>query len=737
MDRLARFCVDQRLLVCVLLAALSVPPALGWLGYRWRTAPPPSWVGTEDFEAIQRAQRNFTFAAPVILVLESADFFTSNRLTALRRTVGDLRSIADVDQVVWIGDVATYSLTGSTPVLPADDATPEQLASSKNRALEHPLVAENLLAANGRTMLMLLDAPAHTVDEIRTRAQSRLSPVGVRVRVTGPVPLYQAHDRALAEDHIRIQLLVYALVAVLAVLIFRQPLAIVVAGIGPVVGVVWSMGWVQLLGESHNELAQIILPVMVMMIGFTDGVHVVVHIRQRRATGEGSRESVVAAVRHVGPACFLTSVTTAIGFGSLQLSGSGLISGFGRVAAIGVVLAFVAVILITPLLANSIIGKRIHVAQSRDPIARLMQGLLPVVSLTSRHARLVSVSGVVLTILLFAVSLRLVPNDRLADRVPHRGEAWQAMQHCDREMGGIRYVQLVVTWSDDISPGEIWNTLGEVEDVLRSEPRVGKPISIRTCVSVFAGAGQENFPMLAALLPVSLRDQFYQPQQRSAQIVARLQDLGIATYDSVFARIEERCGATAAARPGLRIELASDLLLEGRVVRRMVNELVRSLLVASVIIFSVLGLAFRSLRLALLSIVPNVMPLAASGAVRYFIDQSLDIASACSFAVCLGIAVDDTIHYLNRFRRERAAGADTHTANRRTFQSVGSALVMTSAVMIAGMGTVVTSQLPTHSSFAIMGCVTLTAALVADLVFLPALLAWFDSEKVAGGEKSR
>ncbi|HIE99607.1 MAG TPA: RND transporter, partial [Fuerstia sp.] len=106
----------------------------------------------------------------------------------------------------------------------------------------------------------------------------------------------------------------YSVVGLLAVLMFRRPAAIFIAGSGPTVAVVWTMGWLQLIGQAENELAKIILPVLITMVGFADGMHLVVRIRQLRASGESQRDAVYRAVQVVGPACLLTSITTAIGF---------------------------------------------------------------------------------------------------------------------------------------------------------------------------------------------------------------------------------------------------------------------------------------------------------------------------------------------------------------------------------------------------------------------------------------
>lgn len=141
-------------------------------------------------------------------------------------------------------------------------------------------------------------------------------------------------------------------------------------------------------------------------------------------------------------------------------------------------------------------------------------------------------------------------------------------------------------------------------------------------------------------------------------------------------------------------------------------------------------MTFRSLRIGLLSIIPNVFPLAATASLRaFFFGTSLDISSACAFAICLGIAVDDTIHFLIRFMHEREAGYEPPEAIHRTFVTVGSALVMTTVVMVSGFGSVMTSSLPTHFLFATMALTTIAAALVGDLILLPALLVQFPGRR--------
>ncbi|MEQ9411095.1 MAG: efflux RND transporter permease subunit [Fuerstiella sp.] len=729
MNLLARLSADHPLRGWCLVVLLSVPPLLGILGVRIAEPVHTAWVASEVRAELREVETIFRFNAPVVLVLECDDFFRAERIAALHRAVAALRDMPEVQKLVWMGDVPVVSIRGTRrPLLPEPDAdsTEEELATARQALTTHPLAGQNLISADGRTALMQIDIRDKShVRSIRAKAQEYLQPAGIRVRITGGLAIFDVHDRALNEDHLRIQLIAFTMIGFLAVLIFRRPVAVIVAGSGPATGVVWTIGWLLLIGQSENQLAKIILPVMILMIGFTDGVHLVVRIQNARAKSSSPRDAVFDAVLMTGPACLLTSLTTAIGFGSLMISDSEVIAGFGRVSAIGVVVTFLAVILVIPLLANSWLGQRMHVSTTRDPLTRLMQRCVGVIDFSSRHALPVTAFGIGIVAVCITICARLVPNDCLSDRIPRDSEEWQAMRDCDVVFGGVRHLRLVIEWPEKESRKGVWSVIEACEDMLAEEELLGPTNSIRTALSVFRGSDRRDFSVFVNQLPDELKHQFYRPDLRKTLVVTRLQDLGIATFAPVFDRIEDRLRQLERQHPGFQLKLISDVINEGRVVRQLIEELIQSLMVASVIIFAVMAVAFRSLRIGLISIIPNMMPLAASGAIRYMIDESLGIASACAFAVCLGIAVDDTIHYLSHFRHERRRGADPHTANRNTFLTVGSALVLTTMVMTAALGTILTSRLPPHVNFAAMGCITLAIALPADLLFLPALLTLF------------
>ena len=736
MTILRQILIDRRWLAWLLVIILSVPPILGLTGITLLTARDASWATEDDYTALNTIQNTFNSrlaSLPALLVIESDDFFQPERIRALWQMVTALEQIDDVQGVLWMGSVPQVTLFGQTPLLPGSSADSTVPAAIRKRVTAHPLIAGQLLSEDGRTLLVgLFSRQEHAWQTGLRTARQILEPHGMTVRVTGPLPLRRAHRRIFEAEHDRILYTAMALIIGLALVIFRGLPAIIITCTGPIVGVIWTLGWLAFLGEELNELTEIILPVMAMIIGFTDSVHIVVHVRQERVAGKSQREAAVTAVNQVGLACLLTSITTATGFASLMIADAEIIQSFGRSSAIGVLVTFAAVVLVIPLLTGSRIGRNIHTGHERDLVGRNMQRLTGFIDWIVQRARLVSCLGVLTTVALAVGASSLQPDDRMAHRIPDHCEEWQAMQHCDQAFGGIRFLRILVSWDKQISHTDVWKVLHAVETRLDTESLLGRSLSIRHWLSVVPGADGPHKLGLASLLPEEFRHEFWNSDKRKAQIVSRMQDLGMVTYQPIIQRLESDFRSLEQQYPGIQLKITGEAIVESRMVQRVVQDLFDSLALAAVIIFFVITVAFRSIRLGLLSIIPNIFPLVATASLRAgLFGTSLDISSACSFAICLGIAVDDTIHFLIRYRHELHQVHNTAEAIRRTFVTVGGALVMTTIVMISGFSSVLTSQLPTHFLFASMACTTIGAALIGDLILLPALLVQFPGNRPA------
>ena len=227
------------------------------------------------------------------------------------------------------------------------------------------------------------------------------------------------------------------------------------------------------------------------------------------------------------------------------------------------------------------------------------------------------------------------------------------------------------------------------------------------------------------LLPPPLKRAFYIPEDQRASVTFRVQDIGIAKYSDVFQRIETGLASIVRSHPEFTLKMEGSAIWRWRDLYRIVVDLGSSLGSETLIIIAILGVVFRSVRLGLIALVPNVFPLVVCATWMVLTNKPLEIATVCCFTICLGIAVDDTIHFLTRFEEELPRSKTRNEAIRNTFQAVGTSMIMTSFVLIVGFWTVTFSDLREQRIFASMGMLTMITAMIGDLVILPAILSCY------------
>lgn len=635
----------------------------------------------------------------------------------------------------------------SEPLFPRSEASAERFEAAKVKAMKHPLVGGHLVSEDGQTMLLLITfdwdfvrSDEQCTTELRAvaeKAAAEFPDVAVSFMVTGDTPARITYMKAHEANQVKYQLIGYGVIAMMAVILFRGIRAVLIVSLAPAIGVFWTMGFLRFFQLEDNPFNDVILPVLISLVGLTDGVHLTVQIRKMRAAGLSERLAARTALHEVGYACMLTSLTTAIGFGSLSLADNVWVKDFGWCSVIGVTLTFIAVVAIVPLVCSTRLGRNIHLGHEKSLIDRNLTRIGALVDLVLRAPKLITTLSIAATVILLGISLTLRPDQRRANALPEKSEAYLAMMEMDKALGGLEFSEVEIEWSSkvaDDSP-EILKTISEVDDLLKSEPMIGYPLSIRNLVDSLPGEGPaEDRMSMIELLPPPLKRAFYTPERRRGVVTFRVQDLGIAKFDPVFERITEGLRTIESRHPGVTMKLQGSAIWRWKNLYQIVIDLTASLGSAAFIIFGSLALAYKSLRIGLISIVPNIFPLAVTGTWLVWRNESLELTSVCAFTVCMGIVVDDTIHFLSRFDEERRTAKNRHEAIRKAFGNVGVAMVMTTVVLVAGFGTVAFSDSRDHHIFASMGAITIAAALFGDLVMLPAMLACFaektDEEKL-------
>ena len=673
-----------------------------------------------------------------ILAIESESFFTGEGTAALRKIVEALEAKDYIADVVWLDEIPMpNAFSIPAPILPHATASPENFENAKQKALDHPIIGGLFLSDDAKTLLMMvefdflfIESDENCCEDLRTTAEQAVAEFpGVKFEfgVTGAIPFYVAARESQGKNQFFYQAIGYSMIAIMAVVLFRGFAAVFVVAIAPAMGVFWTLGIIRFFDMQGNPFNDVVLPILVSLVGLTDGVHLMVQIRKLRSAGLEPMAAAKLGIRKVGLACALTSLTTAIGFASLGLASHRFVQEFGFCCVIGVLLTFISVVTTIPLACSSWLGKYVQTGQDKSLIDKNLEKIGGVVSFVLPRKKLISYVAILSTILFIAISLTLRPDERLSNMLPQGAEAAVTMASLDTALNGIELAGVDIRWRglpDDSQ--EFVAVVARVDDVLKSEPLIGHPISVCDLIDSLPGTGKpEDRLSMLEIVPPSITRNYYVPEQQWAHISFRVQDLGIAAYEETFKRVSAAVQAIEAEHPTFSITLEGEPIWRWENLFQIVVDLATSLGVASLIIFAVLAIVYRSLRLGLISIIPNMFPLSIAGVYLVVTGQSLEIVTVCAFTVCLGIAVDDTIHFLTMYQEEKARTGDDMIAIQNAFTGVGTALIMTTIILVAGFLTVLISDSRDHFIFGSMAIITLSAALFADLVFLPALLAQY------------
>jgi hypothetical protein len=742
------------------IALISAVAALGATRERQpRTEKNPLPESGREFS--EHINKNFgSDGSDILLLIDcplGGDLFDPVATLAFKDLLKRVRALPEVIKIPTAGLLL--------PMFPDTGASPAEQEACRKRALKNPVIAGNLIALDARMALLPLsirlagrEQMRETVDAIEKAARLNAENSPIRTRLIGLVPIDIARRDAMKVEQRRFQIIGYSLAAILALLFFRGLITTVVVTAPPAIGLLWTLGFLGFSGEQLNSLSMVVMPLILGMIGFTNAAHIVMQLHRERKGGLDARGATAAALQKLGVPCILSALTTTAGFASLMIAESKMISDFGRDCAIGAMLTFAAVMLILPLmtrlaatenLESALMGKlrrifpagksKVSGTPKSSRLAAFFQGFI---NLVIKRAASVVVAATVLTIGFGWLTSTLKPDIFLRNQLPDNSATSAALEDADANMGGIQVVKIALRWKGD--GREKLQAMAAIEKLveeIRQEtkalnsgnPLLSKPLSVRTMLSLVPG--MENDPSIGnRLLEVNMPglskalSAFYRPDLKSAVISLRVQDLGVAKYVPVYDLLQSRLEALNKEYPDYVFGMAGGAVSQGRYLHRMVNDLARSLAVAVGLILIMITFAYRSLRVGLIAILPNLFPLLACAAGLALFNIPLSLEIVCAFTICVGIAADDSIHFLSRYITERSNGLGTNEALSCSFMRVGQVLAITTTVMLCGLGSILFSSLPMYRSFTAVACTTLAAALVADLIILPALIKLFSNK---------
>ncbi len=528
------------------------------------------------------------------------------------------------------------------------------------------------------------------------------------------------------------------LVALIMFLLFRRPWGIIVSVISIGLGLLLFLGFLGAAGRELNAISAL-YPVLMIIVGTSDVIHIMSKYIDELKQGANREDAIRTTIREIGMATLLTSLTTAIGFATLLTSKVIPIRDFGINAAIGVMIAYLTVLCFTTAALSFF---------RTEQIIKLGRGqafwgnfLEKIYRFTLHRSRAITVGSLALVVLCVWGISRITTNYNIINNMPNGEPISVDFKFFEKELSGFRPLEFAIFTQGDYKATDypVLKEIDKLETYLHQFPYIQ---AIGSVTAIYKSLNQmhANNRVDAYKLPETEAE--YQRYQRFADKVPNLQLNVLVNETQDKARITSRIldiGADTIKAFGQRTDawilnhIDQDVINvkrtgTGLIIDKNAEYIRRSLLIglgiAILIVSFLMGLLFRNGRMLLISIVPNLLPLLLAGALLGFLGIELEAGVSIVFAVIFGIAVDDSIHFLSKFKLARMKGLAVEEAIHLTFRETGKAIVLTSIILFFCFSVMLFSVHPPSVTIGLLISLTLISAVVADLLLLPLLIRW-------------
>jgi len=532
------------------------------------------------------------------------------------------------------------------------------------------------------------------------------------------------------------------LMCIVLAFLFRRIGGVVLPLLVVVLSVVATIGTMTLLGIPGSVVVQI-LPVFLLTVGVCDAVHILAIVYRLRMNGEAKFDAIAHAIGHSGLAVLMTSVTTAGGMASFVVAEMASVAHLGVLAPIGVGLAFVYTLVLLPALLALF-------PLPTPSSGRIGEGRFPFEGFLV-SAGIFAVRRPWRVLLPTSLLCGLAILGALQARFSHNAVSWfpegdrigRDFTKIDQGLGGSVSLEVLI---DTGKPGglhepEMLRAIDRVSReiaLLAVDPMViGKPVSILDVVRETHQALHENRPEMRRIPETREAvaqelllfegsgsddtEKLVDSGFRIARLNLRVNFCDALVFPPFLARakqlLEERIGDRAEFR------LTGLMSLLGRTFDSMIRSMMRSYVFALVVITPLMMLLLGSVRRGLVSMVPNLIPVIAVLGVMGWLGLPLDSTTMMVGAMVIGVAVDDTIHFMHKFQAYFERSGDLELAVRETLRTTGSALLFTSIVLAMGFSVFALGEMSNTRIFGLLLAFASIVAFVADLLVAPALLA--------------
>ena len=709
----------------------------------------PELVAFESMQKVYSKSDNVAF----IVVPDGDTVFTAKHLESLKQLT---KASWQVPYSTRVDSVTNFQYTFAEEddmivedlVMSTRNLSDQDLAKIKDIAIKEPLLVDKLISKQGHISVVNVTVqlpgidPIAEVPEVATSVRAIKEKYlaenpGTQVLLSGMVMMNTAFSEASMQDGATLIPLMFLIVIIIIGLLLRTitgTIATVVIIIMSIATTMGLAGWAGLYITGPSSSA----PTMILTLAVADCIHILTSMFYEMRQGADKKSAIAKSLKLNFQPIFLTSITTAIGFLSMNFSDSPPFHDLGNIVAVGVMLAFVFSVTVFPAML-SVLPVRVKVEQEENN------------DLMSKLAKFVTRNRKVLlpiTSVFIIAATVFVPNNELNDdfvkyfdeSVPFRASTDFMQKHLSGMTvldisiqsgapSGINhpdYLQKVSNFTDYLRTLPETDHVNTITDTLK---RLNKNMHADHPSWYKLPESQEMSAQYLLLYEMSLPygldlNNQLDVDKSSTRLVGTFKNLTSNEMLDLETAIYDWFKANS---PEYEVTVASPSLMFAHIGQRSIASMLGGTTAALVLISILLGFALRSWRYGVVSLLPNLIPAGIAFGIWGLINGQVGMGLAVVVGMTLGIVVDDTVHFLSKYlHARRDKGLDAEKAVHYAFDNVGRALWVTTMVLVAGFMVLAQSTFKMNADMGLLTAITIFTALVVDFLFLPPLLIKLD-----------
>jgi len=677
--------------------------------------------------------------APCDSVFDDSSMQAAARLEQALRTVEGVRAVRSPASLTLLMPAEDgFAARRWSDLLPGDATGREAFAA---RAVEDPLWEGKLVSSDGRTgavIVLLEDSRNQTAERVTDAVFAAMAPLeakGFEFHLAGEAIESVVAGRDLAASTAALTPLIAVIVASIVLALTRswQATAITMTAVG--LSVLWTFGFLAWMGWPQDSILEVLAP-LIMTLGTCDAVHLLSQAGNRlaRSPDLGRSEALLAAAGDVGPACVMTTLTTAVALASFATSELGTFVRFGTTAAFGTLACLFLTFTFIPVLTTRL---------DLPPLAPEARGwsgaLAALIGAVERGpGRVIAAAALLVALGGVGIVWGLHVGTDISAMYGEQNRVTRWTRFVERHLRGLESLELDLRLPGELAilQPESHAAIDRLTGALEAEPALGPASSVLDVLRQLNRVLHDDDPAFHRSAPTVRGNAelfeligFDSPQLLDAWITPARDRVRISVQADSDARSDDdRFVDSLRARLADLVPADWDMTLTGSFVLdfEWVEEVqrtqLRSFATAFVIVLAMLSLFLRSLPLGLLAMVPALIPVVLVLGFLGWTGLPLDVGRLMIAAIVIGIGVDDSIHLLNGYRTLRHQGRTRSEAMRESLTAVGRALVITSLSLGLGFVALVLSAWQTISSFGFFVCMAILVALLAAVLVVPAVI---------------